>query len=31
MKELMEVKTMDIYQEIANVCPTQKNLKDLSA
>ena len=29
MEKIIEVKQMDIYQEIARVCPTHNDLKDL--
>lgn len=29
MDKIMEIKQLDLYQEIANVCPSQKNLKNM--
>lgn len=29
MNKILEVKQFDLYQEIAEVCPSQKNLKSM--
>jgi len=29
MDKILEIKQIDLYQEIANVCPSQKDLKNM--
>jgi hypothetical protein len=29
MDKILEIKHIDLYQEIANVCPSQKDLKNM--